>query len=188
MAPALTINFSLAMFKTLNGMIQLLIWLFSFAGFVALAAWDCTRFGRTVDYTDIDGGHFLMAMLVIAWLIGTIVIIIYALFSHMLESLPVSWWLLITSYSASWFFMTIIASSVFASEISDSDDADALEQADCGTGALDFATVMGFFNSFALLAAAVLGFLTFKNSSSQKGNMASAEPAAATDVPTAMHV
>jgi hypothetical protein len=67
----------------------------------------------------VDGGSYLLAMLVIAWLVAFALAIVYLLAFDKLAQLPINWWLLLASFSASWALMSIIASSVLAKDIGD---------------------------------------------------------------------
>eukprot|EP00045_Choanoeca_perplexa_P003021 m.28257 g.28257 ORF g.28257 m.28257 type:complete len:155 (+) comp11820_c0_seq1:152-616(+) len=133
--------------------------LISLLGFAVLASWDCGNRFFSVDYTDVDAGGFLMAMLVIAWLFSSAVVLAYLLaMDLLLTKLPVSWWFLLTLASGLWAFLTLIAASIFAADLDDIKDSDS----PCDFEALEFAAVMGFFSMLAEIAVAVFAFLEFR--------------------------
>eukprot|EP00045_Choanoeca_perplexa_P002064 m.22889 g.22889 ORF g.22889 m.22889 type:complete len:183 (-) comp11302_c0_seq5:789-1337(-) len=171
---ALELKPDLSVFRTPNGIIQVVIWFICLIGFAVLASWGCSVSGTSFDYSDVDGGSFLLAMLVVAWLVSFALAVVYLLAFEKLAQLPFSWWLLVASFSASWSLMSIIASSVVAKELDDFDDRNGGRV--CKVGALRFATAMGFFSTFSLAAAAVFAFLEFQKKSGDEEDVVAAEP------------
>merc|ERR1711916_326408 len=82
--------------KSPLAIVKYCLFLFSLLGFAV---------GRQATYENIDNGEFMMAMLVIAWLISIFYILAI-----------VFWWIEL-SVSACWALLTFVASCVYADDI-----------------------------------------------------------------------